>query len=154
VSKSAERRVIADDSLLHVVSIVDQCPKRAKLCCTQEHTLNEKNGKYVADWREKNGRRRRKTFTSKHAALRFEAEQKELAHPKQQARGNRSPSSYARPLKTGQLVTVTRGASSHCTSRKSPSPKPQAVTRPRSVRVVEPASVGIIDAIRLPFISS
>lgn len=70
--------------------------------------MNEKNGKYVADWREKNGRRRRKTFTSKHAALRFEAEQKELAHPKQNARGNRSPSSYARPLKTGQLVTVTR----------------------------------------------
>lgn len=55
----------------------------------------EKDGKYYADWREANGKRVRKSFRTKRAALQFEAEQKELAHPKQQARGTQSPISYA-----------------------------------------------------------
>ena len=42
----------------------------------------EKQGKYFADWRDQTGRRQRKSFTSQRAALRFEEEQKELAHPK------------------------------------------------------------------------
>jgi len=46
----------------------------------------EKGSKYYADWRDSSGTRKRKAFTSKRAALQFEAEQKELAHPKLKAR--------------------------------------------------------------------
>ena len=45
----------------------------------------EKQGRFYADWRDKSGQRLRKSFTSKRAALQFEAEQKELAHPKSKA---------------------------------------------------------------------
>ena len=55
----------------------------------------EKNGKFYADWRDASGRRIRKSFTSQRAALQFEAEQRELAHPKPKARGQQSPRSYA-----------------------------------------------------------
>ncbi len=55
-----------------------------------------KNGKYYADWRDRKGKRLRKSFTSERAALRFEAEQKELAHPKQKARSLESPK-YSAP---------------------------------------------------------
>ncbi len=51
----------------------------------------EKNGKYYADWREKDGRRLRKSFASKRAAILFEQEQKELTHPKRKARSALSP---------------------------------------------------------------
>ena len=60
----------------------------------------QKSGKYYADWRDKAGQRLRKSFTSKAAALQFEAEQKDLAHPKNQARGQRSPKCSA-PTSTG-----------------------------------------------------
>lgn len=53
----------------------------------------EKDGKFYADWRDKRGTRKRKSFTSKRAALRHEEEQKELAHPKPTARGRLSPDS-------------------------------------------------------------
>ena len=55
----------------------------------------EKQGKFYADWRDRSGRRLRKAFATKRAALQFEAEQKELAHPKTKARGLRSPRSSA-----------------------------------------------------------
>jgi hypothetical protein len=55
----------------------------------------EKQGKFYADWRDHTGKRLRKCFTTKRAALQFEAEQKELAHPKPSARGLRSPRSSA-----------------------------------------------------------
>lgn len=55
----------------------------------------EKSGKYYADWRDTSGHRLRKSFSSKRAALLFEAEQKERAHPKQKARGTRLPMSSA-----------------------------------------------------------
>ncbi|MGA8088276.1 MAG: hypothetical protein WCA10_13275 [Terracidiphilus sp.] len=55
----------------------------------------EKQGKFYADWRDRAGKRLRKCFTTKRAALQFEAEQKELAHPKPSARGQRSPHSSA-----------------------------------------------------------
>ena len=80
----------------------------------------EKSGKYYADWRDKSGRRLRKSFTSKAAALQFEADQKELAHPKTAARGQQSPkilrakldgcrlASYARRLRPIFLNVSTR----------------------------------------------
>jgi len=51
----------------------------------------EKAERYYADWRDTNGTRLRKSFTSKRAALQFEAEQKELAHPKIPAREQHWP---------------------------------------------------------------
>jgi periplasmic divalent cation tolerance protein len=38
----------------------------------------EKDRKYYADWRDKQGKRKRKSFISKRAALIYEAEQKQL----------------------------------------------------------------------------
>ena len=55
----------------------------------------EKSGKFFADWRDQNGQRKRKSFFTERAALTFEAEQKELAHPKPTARGKRSPAPYS-----------------------------------------------------------
>jgi hypothetical protein len=55
----------------------------------------EKQGRYFADWRDQRGQRKRKSFHTERAALTFEAEQKELAHPKTPARGRRSPVSYS-----------------------------------------------------------
>ena len=56
----------------------------------------EKAGKYYADWRDASGKRLRKTFSNPRAALAYEAEQKELAHPKPRARAQQSPT-YSAP---------------------------------------------------------
>ncbi len=63
--------------------------------------MYEKNGCYFADWRDRNGARKRKSFTSKRAALQFEQEQKELAHPKRQARAATLPR-YSAPGGSGR----------------------------------------------------
>jgi hypothetical protein len=77
----------------------------------------EKAGKFYADWRDRDGVRRRKSFTSPRAAQRFEAEQKELAHPKPKARVTPSPS-YSRPIsKTGDAPIA----------RTSKSPRPSSL---------------------------
>jgi hypothetical protein len=55
----------------------------------------EKSGKYYADWRDRNGKRLRKSFRTPRAALQYEAEQKELTHPKPRAHGQHSPKSFA-----------------------------------------------------------
>jgi len=65
----------------------------------------EKNGKYYADWRDRKGKRKRKSFTSARAALRYEEEQKELAHPKLKARTKLSPR-YSVPSRKGSVVTI------------------------------------------------
>jgi hypothetical protein len=52
--------------------------------------MHTKDGKFYADWRDRSGRRIRKSFTSKRAALQHEAEQKELAHPKPRVPGKLS----------------------------------------------------------------
>lgn len=85
----------------------------------------EKQGKFYADWRDRTGRRLRKAFTTRRAALHFEAEQKELAHPKSKARGQRSPhysapsisgfppatrSTKAQSVSSPKLVTFRRNA--------------------------------------------
>jgi hypothetical protein len=41
--------------------------------------MYEKNGKYFADWRDRAGKRLRKSFNSPRAALQFEQQQRELA---------------------------------------------------------------------------
>jgi hypothetical protein len=67
----------------------------------------EKAGKFYADWRDASGKRVRKSFTSRRAALQFEAEQKELAHPKQKARGQRS-AHYSAPDTSGRIQAATK----------------------------------------------
>ncbi len=57
----------------------------------------EKGHKFYADWRDATGKRLRKSFTSRRAALAYEAEQKELAHPKHPAKGKTQPISFSRP---------------------------------------------------------
>jgi len=86
----------------------------------------QKQGKFYADWRDKSGKRLRKSFTSKAAALQFEAEQKDLAHPTTQARGQRSPKCSA-PTSTG--TTTETAAKSRAPKRSSLS---LVVSRPRS----------------------
>lgn len=79
-------------------------------------TMFEKAGRFYADWRDDNGKRLRKSFTSKRAALQFEAEQKEATHPKHKALGQHSPkfsapNSATRPHPT-KAVTSTKPQSS------------------------------------------
>lgn len=78
----------------------------------------EKSGKFYADWRAKDGKRTRKSFTSKRAALQYEAEQKELSHPKTGAWGRQSLKSY-RPNSSPSV----RPAATHTKSRKPSSLK-------------------------------
>lgn len=65
----------------------------------------EKNKKFYADWRDRSGKRLRKSFTSKRAALMFEAEQRELAHPKQNARGQALRQSSSRSRQAAKAIT-------------------------------------------------
>jgi hypothetical protein len=51
----------------------------------------QKGAKFFADWRDRQGNRLRKSFSSQQAALKYEAEMKAEAHPKTAARGQRSP---------------------------------------------------------------
>jgi hypothetical protein len=53
--------------------------------------MYEKQGKFYADWRDRKGTRKRKSFTTARAALRFESEQKEISHPKFKAQGQPLP---------------------------------------------------------------
>jgi hypothetical protein len=76
----------------------------------------EKDGKFYADWRDKRGNRKRKSFTSKRAALRHEEEQKELAHPKKKARGRISPNSYV-PRKIGPSRAAMQATSPQLVKR-------------------------------------
>jgi hypothetical protein len=72
----------------------------------------EKDGKFYADWRDRTGRRKRKSFTSQRAALRFEMEQKELAHPKMKALGRQSRTSSAPPILKTPSIGEQRATSS------------------------------------------
>jgi len=104
----------------------------------------EKQGRFYADWRDASGKRLRKSFKSKRAALQFEAEQKGLAHPKPKARGIRLPGSFsphssatgngrteARPRPSSPLRAVSRPTNSpHPTPKKSTTHSP--VVRPSS----------------------
>lgn len=80
----------------------------------------EKSGKFYADWRDKSGKRLRKSFKSARAALQHEAAQKELAHPKPKAQGKQSPKSSAPDTLGGRSPhTLARRP-----TRSSPSPVP------------------------------
>jgi hypothetical protein len=63
----------------------------------------EKQGKFYADWRDRAGRRLRKSFTTARAALRYEEEQKSLANPKPKAQGRPSPKFSAPVSRAGAV---------------------------------------------------
>ena len=68
--------------------------------CGRKDTMFSKGSMFYADWRDASGKRMRKAFKSKRAALQFESEQKELAHPKTPARPTQSPR-FCAPALTG-----------------------------------------------------
>lgn len=78
----------------------------------------EKNGKYFADWRDRKGRRLRKSFNSERAALLHEAAMKEAAHPKPKARGKQSPAFSARSTSKAARQTQTKLSSSRPSSAR------------------------------------
>jgi hypothetical protein len=77
--------------------------------------MYEKDNKYYADWRDRQGKRKRKSFTSPKAALRFEEEQKEIARPKKRGVGKLLPTfSTPKPSKgrnTARIVPFTKRSS-------------------------------------------
>ena len=87
----------------------------------------EKDGKFYADWRDRSGKRKRKSFTSQRAALHYEAEQKELAHPKRKALGRQSRKFSAPPI----LKTPSTGEQRAISSRR-----PAASPRKSSPRLM------------------
>src|ERR1019366_5352104 len=91
----------------------------------------EKAGKYYADWRDASGKRLRKSFTSRRAALQFEEEQKELTHPKQRARSQRSPR-YSAPATLS--APVPRPAKPQKPSSRKPVPCLRANSAPLTSR--------------------
>jgi hypothetical protein len=93
----------------------------------------EKTGRYYADWRDASGKRLRKSFTSKRAALQFEAEQKGRAHPKSKARGNHSPRSYA-PATSNPAPAHTSKPSPAGSARRLVLLRPKTSARPTSKR--------------------
>ncbi len=113
----------------------NHAPNRNSPRCPREEgkdTMFEKAGRYYADWRDTTGKRLRKSFTSKRAALQHEADQKAIAHPRGLATGRQSQpySSPGRTARTAGAVSTKRPSSS---SRK-PDRKPRATspTRTRS----------------------
>jgi hypothetical protein len=75
----------------------------------------EKSGKFYADWRDKHGKRLRKSFSSARAALLFEREQKELSHPKKTAMRHPSPK-FSSPDTTGVRRTAKSTQQSNSSS--------------------------------------
>lgn len=90
----------------------------------------EKAGKFYADWRTSQGTRVRKSFTSRRAALQFEAQQRDLAHPKTQARRTAWPKSSA-PA-TNAPAPANKKPRSPAGSSRQQATSPVAVLVPRT----------------------
>lgn len=67
----------------------------------------EKQGKFYADWRDRKGTRKRKSFNTARAALRYEEEQRAIAHPKPKAQGRPSPKFSAPGSRVGRATPRT-----------------------------------------------
>jgi len=77
--------------------------------------MYEKGNKYLADWRNRKGERRRKSFDTAEAAQAHEDAQKLQARPKQQ-RGGRVSLPPSRSGSAGRTTTTTKGASAASSS--------------------------------------
>lgn len=78
-------------------------------------TMFEKSGKFYADWRDRKGVRHRKSFKSERAALAYEAEMREVSHPKHKAVGqqSRGSSPTRRAANKGQSKRPADSSSLH-----------------------------------------
>lgn len=94
---------------------------KASATVTTRKSMYEKAGKFYADWYAKDGTRKRKSFKSARAALLFEAEQKEIAHPKTRASGKQLLHSYSRKLGASRAETRSTKAQSSSSLRLVPS---------------------------------
>ncbi|MDR3737591.1 MAG: hypothetical protein P4L40_01090 [Terracidiphilus sp.] len=108
------------------------------------HRMFEKQGKYYADWRDKSGRRLRKSFTSKRAALQHEAEMRERHHPKRKALGHRLPQYSAPSSNIGKnAATVLQFKRQNVSSR--PAAKPTRTTSQQRKRSKRSTSTRVED---------
>lgn len=103
----------------------------------------EKAGRYYADWRDTTGKRLRKSFTSKRAALQHEADQKATAHPRGLATGRKSQP-YSSPGRTARIAVAATTKPQDSSSRKpvrnlranSPTRTRSKSTRPSGAKVI------------------
>ena len=94
-----------------ILAGVHECPKFRDTLWhpAKGAAMFEKNGKFWADWRDKKGKRHRQSFNTERAALKFEAEQKALAHPKKLAQAKPWPTSCATSSRAkGKNIVVLR----------------------------------------------
>jgi hypothetical protein len=137
VSKHTGTRAGRGKTGRSMVSTRGQSTAETQLQSTHKDTTTkmfEKSGKYYADWRDKRGKRLRKSFTSKRAALLFEAEQKEQAHPKKTARGRlllRFSAPDTSRSETAAMPTKLQKASSRPQGHSHPT-NSQPATSPKS----------------------
>ena len=100
----------------------------------------EKNGHYFADWRNRRGKRQRKSFTSEADAIRYEQEQRAIAHPKIKGKARPSRRSFAptspkrsirrhTPAASPQRSPQRRGVKGPANSRRIKSSKRSRATR-------------------------
>ena len=99
----------------------------------------EKQGKFYADWRDKSGKRLRKSFNSERAALRHEADMKDLANPKRQALDKTSPKFSARKSYGGnRSVTAPTSKPRNVLSPLRAAQSPAASRRAKSLKLCTP----------------
>jgi len=94
----------------------------------------EKNGKYYADWRDKRGKRHRKSFKSPRAALQFEQEQR----PKRQAA--RKPSPRSSPPRT-EGATPRTGTPRASSSQRREASIHRASVKPMQLKSTRPSKI-------------
>lgn len=82
----------------------------------------EKDGKFYADWRDRTGARKRKSFTTARAALKHETDEKESAHPKGQARNQQSQSYCAPVISLCPTATPSIRQPKHSSQRREAKP--------------------------------
>jgi len=88
----------------------------------------EKSGRFFADWRDEDQRRRRKSFRSARAAMLYETQMRERSS-KRRAQGQRWPTSCAKTSSGQRTKTGTRS-----TKRPKPSSRSRAACIPINSR--------------------
>jgi hypothetical protein len=87
----------------------------------------KKHGRWYADWETPDGKRKRKTFPTKTAALRFQTAQRNLTATKKARASDQSAKSAKPGPRRTRMTTRTKTA-----KPRSPSPKSQADSHPTS----------------------
>jgi hypothetical protein len=83
---------------------------------SQRCPMIRKHGKWFADWKDENGKRKRKALKTKHAALTYQTQQRNKAAAKKDPPTERPSRPSSKPgRKTGR--SATRPTPSHAASR-------------------------------------